>query len=424
LKSRDGNRDRKFLLLLAGATLLLIALISVLAPATADNDPRPTSYNTGPSGAKAAFLMFEALGRETVRWEEPIGAMSEAEARRTTLILAQPTYSFTEVKALRAEIDSFLKRGGHVLATGQMGALLLPGGAVKAPQMLAQGLCFSTPKDGRLAAAGPVEISDQGRWDGKEPGLEVAQRCANDAVVVRFPVDRGEAVWWSSPAPLSNAGLRNDGNLKLLLLSVGEGRAVAFDESLRGETESFWEQARGLPLWWMLGQAALVFVLLVLSYGRRRGPVRAGVGRPRSSPVEFAESMGDLYERAEATGAATEAARRRLMEVLRRDARLPRHVLDAGPGAIAEALAERFGGEWDQLALHLEEARGAAEVQASARSALALVRALHGDAEKVRRAAAAGGSGPGGDGPGGDGPGGDRPGVRTAEPAGAEQVAT
>jgi Domain of unknown function (DUF4350) len=387
LKKSDANRDRKFLLWLVGASLLLITVISVLAPSTADNDPRPTSYNTGPDGAKAAYLMFDEMGRETVRWTQPIGEMSDAQAARTTLIVAEPTYRFPDLKAIRAQVEGFLKRGGHVVTTGHMGALLLPGGAVKAAQMTAQGLCFSTPKDGRLSAAGSVEILDDGQWDGKEPGLEVGQRCGDDAVVVQFPFGKGEAVWWSSPTPLTNAGLKRDENLRLLLLSVGEGRAVAFDEGLRGEVRTFWEEAKGLPLWWMLGQFGLVFALLVLSFGRRSGPVREPVGRPRSSPVEFAESMGDLYEKAGATGAATEAARRRLVEVLRRDAGLSREVLVAGAESVAEALTERFGGDWSGLRMDLEEARATADVQASARSALVLVKALREDAEKVRVAA-------------------------------------
>ena len=387
-----ASRDRRFLLLLSAGILLLIGLISVLAPATADNDPRPTSYNTGPAGAKAAYLMFAALGRQTVRWEQPINAISSGEASRTTLILAEPTFPFPDQKALKAQVESFLRNGGQVLATGPMGALLLPGGAVKGPQMLAKGLCVSTPKDGRLALAGPVEISDEGRWDGTEPGLKVAQQCGNDAVVVRFPVGRGEAVWWSSPTPLSNAGLRNaglrgDGNLRLLLLSVGEGRTVAFDEGLRAATKSYWDEAKGLPLGSLLAQAGLVLGLLVLSYGRRRGPLRSPAARPRSSPVEFAESMGDLYERAGATGAATEAARRELIEALRREAGLSREMLRAGPEAIAAAVAERFGGNWSEMAPHLEQAQGAAENQLSTRSALALVQALREDAEKLQRAA-------------------------------------
>ena len=148
------------------------------------------------------------------------------------------------------------------------------------------------------------------------------QRCGPDAVVVRMPVGKGEAIWWSSASPLTNAELHNDADLKLLLASLGEGRRVLFDESLQQTTRTQWSAARGLPLWWLLAQCGVVFGLLVFSFSRRRGPMRLPVGVPRSSPLEFAVSMGDLYEKAGATGAATEAARRRLERVLVREAGL------------------------------------------------------------------------------------------------------
>ena len=96
--------------------------------------------------------------------------------------------------------------------------------------------------------------------------------------------------------------------------------------------------------------------------------------------------MGDLYEKAGATGAATEAARRRLERALLREAGLPQRTVKAGPEAIVAALETRFGGVWQSLGEHLTEASLAADINPKAGSALKLVRALGEDADRVRRA--------------------------------------
>lgn len=381
--------DKRLLLGLTVVTLALIVGVSVLAPQSTENDPQPTTYNTGPDGAKAAFLLFERLGVPTSRWDRPIAELSANNADKTTLVLAEPLYAPTDEVELAAEVKTFLQHGGRVLATGPLGAKLLPGGDYTGPSMLHNGLCYTTPEGpGPLARAGSIEIVERTQWASEGPQYRVAQRCGMDAVVVRYPVGKGEAVWWSSATPLTNAGLKQDADLRLLLASVGEGRGVVFDESLHKETASLWDAAKGLPLKWLAWQAAALFVLLVLSFSRRRGPVRSPVALPRSSPVEFAESMGDLYERGGATSAATEAARRRLLRVVTREAGIAQEAVTRGPESIAEALHEWVGGDWTQLEAHLRTAEEARHTEVSPRSALALVQVLSEDAETVRRAVA------------------------------------
>ena len=381
-----GALDRKLMLWLGGVVLLIIVAVSVIAPATGNEDTRPSSYNAAPGGAKAAYLLLESLGRPVMRWDQPLDELSSVDASRSTLLLAEPMYTALEKDRLAAAIKAFLERGGRVVTSGTDGALLLPGGAVKSSRRLGN-LCYTEPEGpGPLARAGKVEMHDVVRWGEENAGVFVEQRCGPDAVVVRIPVGRGEAIWWSSATPLTNAELHNDADLKLLLASLGDGRRIVFDESLQQTTRTQWSATRGLPLRSLLAQAALIFALLVFSFSRRRGPIRLPAGVPRSSPLEFAISMGDLYEKAGATGAATEAARRRLGATLARDARLPHRTVQAGPDAIVEALEKRFGGVWKSVGEHLREAALAADVNPKATSALKLVRALGEDAERIRRA--------------------------------------
>jgi hypothetical protein len=112
--------------------------------------------------------------------------------------------------------------------------------------------------------------------------------------------------------------------------------------------------------------------------------MRMPVELPRSSPVEFAESMGDLYAKGEATVAAVDAAKRRLVRVLVREAGLLQTTVDAGPEAIAEALKVRLGGDWSELERDLKAARETADEKLKGRSALALVRSMEEDVESVR----------------------------------------
>jgi hypothetical protein len=389
-----GVSDRKLMLILCGVMLVLIVGVSMLAPQSAEDDPNPTTTNSGPHGAKAAYLTIERLGINTSEWDQSLSelneALSDAQAARTTLILAEPKYDATEEKELAAQVKRFLERGGRVLATGGMGALLLPDGDVKPAGMLSSGLCHTTPEGpGPLARVGSVEMADSAAWAGEGPQYRVEQRCGSDAVVVRYAVKRasgveGEAIWWSSAEPLENAELKNDADLRLLMATVGDGRDVVFDESLHGATKTLWDAAKGLPVWWLALQAALLFALLVVSFSRRRGPVRSPVLLPRSSPVEFATSMGDLYEKAAASSAATEAARRRLLRILTREAGVAQGTIEEGPEAIAEALHERLGGDWSQVRDHLREAKTAQRDKIAMGSALALVRALSEDAKSVR----------------------------------------
>jgi hypothetical protein len=381
--------DKKLMLVLCAVMLVLILGISVLAPQSQANDPRPTTFNSGPQGAKAAYLLLKKMGRTSLRWEKPLTELSDMNAGETTLVLAEPVFSPTDEEELRAEVKEFLERGGRVLATGAMGAELLPDGKVKAPGIVQTELCYTTPEGpGALAHAGSVEMTESGQWAAGGARFRVEQRCGADAVVVQYAVGKGEAVWWSSATAMTNAGLKHDADLALFLDSVGAnasgGRSVVFDESLHAATKSLWDAAKGLPLGWLSLQTGLVGLLLVLSFSRRSGPMRTPVEMPRSSPVEFAESMGDLYAKGEATVAAVDAAKRRLLRVLVKEAGLLQTTVDAGPEAISEALRVRLGGDWSGLEKDLKAAQATADERLKGRSALVLVRAMEEDVESVR----------------------------------------
>jgi hypothetical protein len=402
-KNKSGKglgADQRLILIVLSVMVVLIMAVAVLAPKQSEDDPTPASTNTGPLGAKAAYLTLEGLGHKTSRWTKPLSefndSMDDAEAAKTTLVVLEPVYDATEEAQLKAQIKQFMGRGGQVLTTGAGGATLL-GGKVQ-DSILEDGLCRTEPEgDSALAKAGKVQISDHGGWklDDKQfagDNLKVAQRCGKDAVVVSFTAagtaQRGGAVWWSSAVPMTNVELKQDPALKLVVASFGEGRDVVFVESLHTVTRTLWDAAKGLPVGWVSWQAAALFALLILSFSRRRGPVRMPVTLPRSSPVEFATSMGDLYEKGGATSAVTEAAKRRLFRMLTREAGLAQDTVKGGPERMEEALLKRLGPGAkpvvERTMEHLREANEASHATVSAKSVLALVRALSEDTENIR----------------------------------------
>jgi hypothetical protein len=385
-----ASRDRRLVLGILGAMMLLIIVFSIFAPANDDSNPSPTTYNSGSAGTKAAYLVLGELGYGAERWEAPPDDLKDVDAAKTTLILAEPNFPTENAKQVQAKIAEFLSRGGRVLATGKEGAYFLPDAKTDAPGRLYQKLCFTTPEgQGPLAAAGKVSLPDAVRWTALEPKFRVSQLCGNDAVVVSYNYGSGEAIWWSSQLPMTNRGLREDASLKLVLASVGgTDRRVLFDEYFHGERASLWDTAKGLPLRQIAWQCAVVAVLLVLSFGRRNGPLRLPVRLPRSSPLEFAESMGRLYRKAGATQAAVDGARRRLLKFLEEQCGVPREVLRSTQEAIVEAVEQRMGGRWSTLGEHLAQAAAMEHGDVTLASTLELVKALDRDqrdlAERIR----------------------------------------
>ncbi len=382
------NRERKLVLLFAGAVLLIIAGASLLAP-NDDSDKSPTTYNSGTAGTKAAYLLLGDLGYSAQRWEQPPSALAQVDARDTTVIFAEPFVQPGQLESARTDIAAFLKRGGRVVVTGPGGASLLPEAAIGPPTQFFRKVCLTTP-EGRslLARAGQVSLNDDFRWTALTPAVHVEQWCGGDAVVVSYRVGAGTAIWWSSAMPLTNGGLKDDASLKLLLASVGglgadgssqPGHSIFFDEYFHGIETSLYDLTRGLPLQQIAWQTAFVALLLILSFSRRNGPIRPLARLPRTSPIEFAESMGQLYRKGGATQAATEGARQRLLRFLRDRCGLPREIVQSDAATIAKALNSRYPGDWSELAEHLNQALDARYQSLAPRSALALVKALDHD---------------------------------------------
>lgn len=385
--SRRLSGDARLVLWVCLGIFVVILIGAFLAPAREDNDPTPSTWNSGSQGAKAAYELLAQLGDTTARWDKPAAALSQIDASHTTLILAGSQRM--EFRKEEAAIAAFLHRGGRVIATGALSALMLPDSQIEAPTRLYTALCYTTPQSlSGLGRAGQVEMSVPIRWKLDNPAasrVRVDQACGQDAVVVHYAEGAGQVIWWSSAAPLTNRGLKNDASLRLLLASVGgPGRTVLFDEYIHGERESLWATMSGTPVKALAWQLAAVALLLLISFGRRSGPLWTPSRPSRTSPLEFAESMGALYQKAGATDVAVSAAERRLLDFLHREGGIPRDTLRGSPENIASTVAARFAYAGPELAEDLTAAHEAEFNKLSAKSALELVLRLDRHVTRLR----------------------------------------
>ena len=390
------KNDRRVVLWILGVMVALVAVTAVFAPNTQDDDPQPTTYNSGAQGWKGAYLLLRQLNYDVRRSEQSAAtALDAADAPHTTYLLAAPNASAEDVQKQDYEaVERFLRRGGRVIATGVEGASFLPGGRSGRATQFVGALCnIVTEGNGALTQAGSVSTYDAAPWSAAEPLARVDARCGADAVMVhRDYAHGGRMIYLSSSEPFSNRGLRQDNALHLLLLAVGpatgaDRRTVLFDEFYHGEPVAASDYLKGLPIRSLVVQASLLLFLLVVSYTRRSGPIREPLPVPRTSPLEFASSMGALYERAGTTQPATDAARRRLISFLMQQYGISAEIAAGSSQDVAGLVATRAGVDAAPLAQVLERAGAGRYETLRPRDALALVRSIDDEIKRLRAAA-------------------------------------
>lgn len=308
--SSVASRDKRIIFACLGIVAIMVVLVAVLAPREGDDDPTPSSYAATSHGAKAAYLALAEAGYRIERWERPLGELAAESDDHTVLILAEPWSSDSEA---RSAVKTILERGGRVLATGINGAALLPGGEAQAnPGFTARYDCAAQPEGfDPLASSGTPHLYPFARWKTVQPNQRAEYYCNSSAVVVTYPVGRGTAVWWASSMPMENASIARDGDLALLLASIGANSQVriVWDESLHQvPSAGLWSYANGTPLHLLWLQLALVAGFLIMSFSRRSGALVPDPVAQRDRPLEFASSLGALYEKADASQVAVKAA--------------------------------------------------------------------------------------------------------------------
>jgi hypothetical protein len=171
----------------------------------------------------------------------------------------------------------------------------------------------------RLSRGGTISMDRTTTWD-KSKSLDVLVHYAyeDDPVVVSYMVGRGEVIWWASDLPLTNAGIRDKNNLNLLINSLGVGKHILWDEYFQSEARHEVVAFPPMVKWALAGQIALFGIMLLLTYSRRSGPVIPLVPESRLSPLEFVDTLGNLYARAGAAQVPVEIAFARFRQLAAR----------------------------------------------------------------------------------------------------------
>jgi hypothetical protein len=368
--------DRKLLIGALALMVLLVAATATIAPPEAAQAPSASSYSAGTTGSKATYLLLGELGYKVERWSQPLTELPEP-AEGVTLILADP-FSGAPGKEDSESLMRFVRRGGKVLFTGGYASAFLPDAYSRlvkpwqAPETLYPAVAVSP------ITAGATEITMAASvfWSGAIEGEIPLYARGADAVVVTYFVGEGQVIWWANSMPLTNGGITKAGNLNLLLKSLGApgNGQVLWDEYYHGERRGLTGYLAGTPAPWMLLQAGVIYLFLLLAFGRRTGPARMPIVESRLSPLEFVETLGALYQSAGAASGAVETVWQRFRYLVCTRLGLP----PAAPiRVIFESARERLGWHEPGLFETLQRAeRGARDPSIDNQEALHIVESL------------------------------------------------
>lgn len=289
-------KDRKLLLGAAGVFVLLIAGAVVFGGDAGAKSEIPSSYSTASGGAKAAYLLLSQAGYNEERWERPLDQLPRAMGR--TLILAEPEEAPTREEKDR--LKAFISEGGHVIATGMFAGTFLPENE-STPDVLGgmEWKKASALSPSEITRAAPeIVLAQKARWRAYSAAYPL-YGDGDRTLVVKYPYGRGEVLWWASATPLTNVGLKEQGNLEFFFACMsGAKGAILWDEYIHGYRQTLGSSIVHSPVKWLALQLLLLGLAVVATFSRRSGPVCKPVSTVRLSPIEFVQTLGGLYETA------------------------------------------------------------------------------------------------------------------------------
>jgi hypothetical protein len=372
--------DRK-ILLIAGGVLLALIVVAIIFAAPVDQEKTPTTYSAASEGAKGAYLLLQQSGYHVDRWEK--SPQNLGNGARSVLILAQPGRFATPKE--KVGLERFLNSGGTIIATGAIAALALPHNSMQIDPM-ASSLWerFEALAPSRITRAAPqISLLAAAHWKDDSRATALYGKDSN-AVVVRYRHGEGTVFWWASATPLTNAGLKESGNLEFFLASLGDKDSthILWDEYFHGHGQQTGGPKSHPLLIVLYLQFGLLALAVLFTFSRRSGPIRPLPPEARLSPLEFVETLGGLYQHARAASVAVDVYYQRFHYRLTQRLGLVR---DASPGELAKAVRERWNFQDEQF-LPILQAASAARYQHDlrAKDALRLVQSLHSYSAKLK----------------------------------------
>jgi hypothetical protein len=342
------SADRK---LLIGAGVLFAVLVVMAAiispPQLTGASAAPSSYSPAWDGAEGAFLLLQKLGYNVTRWERSPVELPQ-DAANQTLILADPTELPSEEE--RVGVIEFLENGGRIIATGSAASTFLPErSSFDEGDPMEPKDSFDALVPSPLVRNAPqISMAKPDDWSPSSVRQVAVYGDDDTAAVVTYQFGKGEVIWWAAPTPLTNGAILDSGNLAFFLNCIGApGQGQVFwDEYFHGVRGSLLDFFWRTPAFWGVAQFGLVFLAILAMYSRRLGPVRAPTVQSRLSPLEFVDTLGDLYASAHVSAAAIGIAYQHFRFRLTRKLGLS---IDIPSPELAEVASEALG--WEKAAL-------------------------------------------------------------------------
>jgi Domain of unknown function (DUF4350) len=374
--------DRRLLIGAGIAMVVLLGLTFALAPAPAEQSiGYPSSYSSEWAGARAAFELLNKLGYDAEHWERSPEELP-VDPRGVVLVLAEPSEGASSEE--RVAIRRFVSGGGRVLALGGAAASFVPDAeAMQIPDWNLESTTYSALLPSPLTRNAPeITMVAPDEWMGHGSSQLAVYGTAERPVVVSYRLGRGVVIWWASSSPLSNGLIREKANLALFLNAVGPSSSrVLWDEYFHGARRSLVSYFAETPLPWAGLQVGIGFLAAMFTFSRRAGPMRTPAVESRLSPLEFVETLGDLYQSAHASPAAVGVAYQRFRTSLSRKLGVP---TKAKLPELAHSALSRFG--WPEAALLdtlARSERAMRSINLDEKEALELVRQLHEYSDRV-----------------------------------------
>jgi hypothetical protein len=306
-----NQADRKLFLGAGLIFILLIVTTLVLSSGGRGQGEYPSSFSSASGGAKAAYLLLSETGFKTQRWERPLSDLPLDSAKGLTLVIAEPDEAPTREE--RDQLKTFISQGGHVIATGVFAGTFLPRNE-SVPDLFS-GITWkkaSSLSPSKITRAAPeIVLAPRAYWQNSSPEYPL-YGDGDHTLVVKYSFGRGEVLWWAAATPLTNAGLKEPGNLEFFLACLGDKKSeVLWDEYIHGYRQTLAGSIAHSPVKWIFSQLVLLALAIVATFSRRSGPAGVPTTEVRLSPIEFVQTLGGLYERAGSPSIAVDICYRR-----------------------------------------------------------------------------------------------------------------
>jgi Domain of unknown function (DUF4350) len=346
MPARVGTSDLT-ILIASGVAMAALTIVSVLlAPADSSPQVPGSSYSTEPDGVKAAYLVIKDLGHDVWRSFEPITSLRSTPAA-SALVLSNPRLRPSQGD--RQALESFVRAGGIVIAFGLAAEAFLPGVTPNPHRRRdAPVEVFRAALPGRLTHHTRELSAHRTPLPALDPSYVTVYGDGDNPAVVTARFGEGQVIWCFDETLLQNEGITRGMNINFIANAVGAAgaRTIAWDEYYHGARRSFWSYVAGTPLVWGVAQSGVIALTLLAGVSRRRGPLRPRPIEPRTSPLEFVDTMASLYERAGDARSAVQSTRDRLRRRLAMISGLPISSSDEQLAAIG---APRIGLDAERL---------------------------------------------------------------------------